>query len=118
MKWKLIGTCKISGQWNAIKDPAAIVSGKKSNIRASIDNSWVQRSNGSWKKFSGNQETAPVLNFVSHIDSIQQIFIDKQIVERSIKSGLTDVTDSVEGVYYKIINSGTGNQVSVTDTVT
>ena len=35
-----------------------------------------------------------------------------------MKSGKTDITDSIEGVYYKILNPGAGNQVALTDTVT
>lgn len=118
MKWKLLGTCKISGQWKAIRQPTGLIAGKKSAIQASINNSWVQRANGSWKTLDKSEQLTPVLNLVSHMDSVHQIIADKQIVSTAIKSGQTDITDSIEGVYYKIINPGTGNQVAVSDTVT
>ncbi|MGZ5189943.1 MAG: FKBP-type peptidyl-prolyl cis-trans isomerase [Flavisolibacter sp.] len=118
MKWKLIGSCKISGQWNAIKQPATLISGKKSSIQASVSNTWIQRANGSWKNLDGNEQSAPLLNLVSHVDSVQQIIIDQQIIGKAMRFSQTDITDSIEGVYYKIINPGTGNKVSVTDTVT
>jgi FKBP-type peptidyl-prolyl cis-trans isomerase FkpA len=118
MKWKLIGTCKISGQWKAIRQPAGLISGKKSDIQAFINNSWVQRANGSWKTLDKTEQPTPFVNLVSHVDSVYQIIADKQLVAKAMKSGQTDISDSIDGVYYKIINPGTRNQVAVTDTVT
>jgi FKBP-type peptidyl-prolyl cis-trans isomerase FkpA len=40
-KWKLIGTCKISGQWSTIKQPAVFYSGVKKNpLQVGIDEVW------------------------------------------------------------------------------
>ena len=118
MKWKLIGSCKIFGGWRAIRQPTGLISGNKSAIQASINNSWIQRANGTWKTLDKSEQPTPVLNMVSHVDSLHQIIADKQIVAKAMKAGQTDITDSIDGVYYKIINPGEGKQVALTDTVT
>jgi hypothetical protein len=118
-KWKLIGTCKISGQWNTIKQPASFYSnGRKQSLTVSITDPWCQRQNGSWKKLDGAAMPNPVINLPAHVDSVAQYSIDNRIIEEAIAAGKTDVKENTEGVYYKIITAGTGRQVSVNDTVT
>lgn len=117
-KWKLIGTCKISGQWNTIKQPGSFfTAGKKQPVTASISNPWAQRQNGSWRKLDGEAMPNPVVMLPSHIDSVAQYQLDIRRIEDAIASGKTDVKENVEGVYYKILNPGTGRQVSIDDTV-
>ena len=114
-KWKLIGTCKLSGQWNSIREPATIF---RSDIKVVVDSVWVQRINNSWKSLDGKTGATPVINLLSHIDSLPQLAKENMLINTAIKAGRTDVKDQVEGIYYKIINPGTGKQVSVDDTVT
>jgi len=121
-KWKLIGTCKISGQWNTIKQPAVFYSGVKRNpLQVGIDEVWCQRQNGSWKNLSQKNLPLPVVNLLSHVDSLEQLKIDKDLI---IKKAFADVIpenlNSIfkDGVYYSILKEGTGRQVSVNDTVT
>src|SRR5688572_29801538 len=116
-KWKLIGTCKIVGQWNTLKQPAMIsLKPKKTlliiNTREGV---WIQRNNGSWKNIHTlpNDFAPPVVNLFSHIDSLKQLEIDKKL----ITAANTDVKN-IDGVYYTILNEGNGRQVSVNDTVT
>lgn len=119
-KWKLIGTCKITGQWSSIKSPAVFYSvNKNSEASPVFANTWIQRSNGSWKNMS-NDEIAvrPAINPMPNIDSVQQYQSEKTMIEKEIASGKTDVTNNIEGVYYMIIDPGNGKTVSVTDTVT
>lgn len=119
MKWKLIGTCKIEGQWNTIKSPARFFSsGRKRAIQASITNAWCQRNNGSWKRLAENESPIPVVNLLSHVDSLSQFQTEKKQIEQAISTAQTDVKENIEGVYYKIMLEGTGRQVAVTDTVT
>jgi len=118
-KWKLIGTCKISGRWNTIQSPATFfTSGKKGNLQTNIGQVWCQRTNGSWKNLRPDGQHAPVINLFPHIDSVQQRQIDKKMIEDAIASGKTDVKNNAEGVYYTMLKEGTGKQVSVNDTVT
>ncbi len=114
-RWKFIGTCKLSGQWNNIREPATIF---KSDTKAIYDSVWVQRSNNSWKNLEGKTGATPIINLLSHIDSLPQLARETVIIKSAISGGKTDVKDQVEGIYYKIINPGTGRQVSVDDTVT
>ena len=117
-KWKLIGTCKITGRWNTIQQPASFSSPGKKGMQMTIGQVWVQRNNGSWKNMKADGLPTPVVNLFGHIDSTEQRQIDKKIIEAAIASGKTDVRDNLEAVYYKMIKEGTGKQVSVNDTVT
>ena len=74
----------------------------------------------------------PVVNLLSHVDSLQQLQIDKAAIKvltliprnpelpSDIKQGFIDDTTykNVEGICYQMIKEGTGRQVSVNDTVT
>ena len=132
-KWKLIGTCKISGQWNTIKQPAVFYSGVKKNpLLVGIDEIWCQRQNGSWKNMLQKDFAPPVVNLLLHVDSLQQLGIDKALIKiftsipinpdlpSYIRQGFIDDTTykNVGGIYYQMIKEGTGRQVSVNDTVT
>lgn len=112
-KWKLIGTCKILGQWNTIKQPATFRSLVKNNsLDLKVNEAWCQRSNGSWKKLLDKDLSIPVVNLLSHVDSLEQLGIDKKFITISN----TDAK-AHEGIYYTMLKEGTGRQVSVNDTV-
>lgn len=118
-KWKLIGTCKIAGQWNTLKQPAVFSSGvKKDPLQVGIDEVWFQRNNGSWKSISQQNLALPVVNLLSHVDSLEQFRIDTQMIQEAISENKIDAKLQHGNVYYAIMKEGTGRQVSVTDTVT
>ena len=118
-KWKLIGTCKISGQWNTLKQPAVFYSGvKKDPLQVGIDEVWCQRNNGSWKSLSPKNAALPVVNLLSHIDSLEQFRVDTQLIRQSISENKIDAKLNHDNVYYSIMKEGSGRQVSVNDTVT
>ena len=132
-KWKLIGTCKISGQWNTLKQPAVFYSVvKKHPLQVKINETWCKRNNGSWKNLLEKNSVTPVINLLSHIDSLQQFEIDKMEIKpftfkpinpdlpSSIKQRFINDTTfkNTEGIYYQMLKEGTGRQVSVNDTVT
>jgi len=56
----------------------------------------------------------PVVNLFSHVDSLEQLEIDKKF----IVAANTEVKDVHDGVYYTMLKEGNGRQVSVNDTVT
>lgn len=113
-KWKLIGTCKILGQWNTLKQPSAFRSQIKNNsLQLNIHEAWCQRNNGSWKNLLEKDHSLPVVNLLSHVDSLEQLEIDKKL----ITAANTDVKN-IDGVYYTMLKEGNGRQVSVNDTVT
>ena len=116
-KWKLIGTCKVTGRWNYIQSPASYSSGKKGALQKNIGQVWCQRTNSSWKNMKADGQTAPVINLFGHIDSVSQRQADIQVINEMITTGKTDVKENVGGVYYKMLKEGTGKQVSITDTV-
>lgn len=117
-KWKLIGTVRIDGRWSGIKDPSVFFSnGRKNLVIATNAFAWIQRSNGSWKYLKTINLSNPVVIVTNHVDSIQQFTIDKQVIEKAISGGHTDVKANVEGVYYHMMKEGTGRPVTVNDTV-
>lgn len=121
-KWKLIGTCRIEGRYETIGSPVSLVGSNRA--RPLFSNAWVQRTNGAWFQLRFPQDNndvvfpRPVINPMPNIDSVQQYQNEKAILEKDIASGKTDMSGNVEGVYYKIIEPGTGKTVSVSDTVT
>jgi len=118
-KWKLIGTCKILGQWNTLKQPATFRSQIKNNsLQLNIHEAWCQRNNGSWKNLLEKNLALPVVNLLSHGDSLKQLEIDKKLIATAIDENKTDAKNIHEGVYYSILKEGNGRQVSVNDTVT
>lgn len=124
-KWKLIGTCKIAGQWSTIKNPVVFhTTNRKTGMQIHIGEVWCQRNTGSWKNMSvrtpsekADNHPAPVINLFPHIDSVQQHQIEIKQIEEAIASGKTDVLKNTEGIYYTILREGTGRLVSVNDTV-
>lgn len=119
-KWKLIGTCRLNGEELTIKDPAAVFSsGKKNAINASVTNVWVQRIAGSWKMVSTeNTAIRPSINPMPNIDSIQQFSADKILIEKAVADGKAAPMQIIEGVYYNIIEPGTGKSFTVADSIT
>lgn len=118
-KWKLIGTCRIQGQWNTLKQPAVFYSEiKKNPLQIIINDAWCQRTNGSWKNMLQKDFATPVVNLYSHVDSIRQLQIDKELIARAIAENKTDAKQNHNGIYYTILKEGNGRQISVSDTVT
>jgi len=125
-KWKLIGTCKILGQWNTLKQPAVFYSGVKKNpLQVNVNEVWCQRNNGSWKNLTPKNLALSLVNLFSHIDSLKQLENDNKRLElfkgpSRTFHGFTDTADYKEfnGIKYAIIKEGSGRQVSVNDTVT
>ena len=60
----------------------------------------------------------PLIDWSKNVDSLQQASIDKQMILSAIASGKIDTTGTKDGVYYQILKEGTGEYVSVNDTVT
>lgn len=118
-KWKLIGTVKIKDRWNSIQSPAVFYGGRNQKLTLSLTTSqvWCQRQNGSWKNMLQNNFTPPVVNFFSHVDSVEQLQIEKKVISQAISENKIDVKQEHEGIYYTVLKEGTGKQVSINDTV-
>jgi FKBP-type peptidyl-prolyl cis-trans isomerase FkpA len=115
-KWKLIGTCKIEGQWGTIKQPAIFFTkAKKSTTQLKISESWCQRNNGSWKNMMQTNLIPPVVNLLSHVDSLDQATYDIKTIGLSLQK--TGPLEKEKDIYYQMMKTGTGRQVSINDTV-
>jgi FKBP-type peptidyl-prolyl cis-trans isomerase len=60
----------------------------------------------------------PTIDFTKNADSSKQASIDQQMIFNAIQQKRIDTMGNRSGVYYQIMKEGTGNAVSVTDTVT
>jgi hypothetical protein len=126
-KWKLIGTCKISGQWNTLKQPASVYSKpKKTLLTINTKEVWIQRSTGSWKNINPIpiNSVPPVINLYSHIDSLKQIEIEKKTIRTTILIERVHMGDTSnfesnfkDDVFFYIMKEGNGKLVSINDTV-
>lgn len=116
-KWKLIGTCKISGQWNTINQPAVCIS-RTGTLQMTINEVWCQRRNGSWRNMLQKALALPVVNLLSHIDSLEQLQIDKKLIAHAITENKIDAKQEHDGIYHTMLKEGSGRLVSVNDTVT
>lgn len=65
-----------------------------------------------------NSSKAPVIDYTKDADSLAQANKDITAINEAVKTGKVDTTGSIESVYYHILSHGTGEYVSVTDTVT
>jgi FKBP-type peptidyl-prolyl cis-trans isomerase len=118
-KWKLIGTYQFSGKSISIREPAVYCrKGRKFNTAISFTQTWIQRSNGSWKNLQATEMTAPVISLSGHADSAYQLQKDIRDIKAAVESGKTDGSFTDQGLFFKILQQGNGKQVALTDTVT
>ena len=59
----------------------------------------------------------PVIDLYKHVDSTTQAFTDKQLIDAAVAAGKLDTSGSKDGVYYKILEQGSGGDVMISDTV-
>ncbi len=118
-KWKFIASYKLPFYDQYIKVPATFIkTDKKTTGNFIVSEVWCQRQNGSWKNLKEENQPSPVINLMGHIDSVAQRQADIKIINDAIAAGKTDATKYEQGVYYSVMNEGTGRQVLLSDTVT
>jgi len=118
-KWKFIACRRHPFYEDRIKQPTVLIrSDKKTTGDIVVKEVWIQRSNGSWKNLKDENLPPPVINVIDHVDSAQQRQKEIKQINDSIAAGKTNAKQNVQGVYYEILNSGTGRQVTIHDTVT
>lgn len=59
----------------------------------------------------------PVIDLYKNADSLKEIAKENEIILAAIKEGKFDTTGSASMVYYKILQEGTGKQVTLNDTL-
>src|SRR6185369_10981204 len=59
----------------------------------------------------------PVIDLYKNADSAIEAARERLRIIEAINNGKVDTTGSVDGVYYKILQEGSGPQVKVTDTL-
>jgi FKBP-type peptidyl-prolyl cis-trans isomerase FkpA len=113
-KWKLIGTCRLNGQWGTLHQPASFTSfAKQKTTPVTFSNVWCQRRGGGWKNLQGTTEAEPVLRPFSNTDSAAQAVMEKKQIETTA----TGIQGPLDAIYYQMLKTGTGKAVALSDTV-
>jgi len=118
-----------NGRWVALTDAvfATDETGDRSDIGAGVANEQFYLWYGGVTKQEGksgdqlkrnNTSKAPIIDYTKDADSLAQAKRDMEEIAMAVKTGKIDTTGSIESVYYHILQQGTGDFVSVTDTVT
>lgn len=118
-----------NGRWVALTDAIFTTdeTGDRFNIGAGVTNEQFYLWNGGVTKQEGksgdqlkrnNTSKAPIIDYTKDADSLAQAKKDMEEIAMAVKTGKIDTTGSIESVYYYILQQGTGDFVSVTDTVT
>jgi FKBP-type peptidyl-prolyl cis-trans isomerase FkpA len=117
-KWKLIGTCRLNGEWTTLKTPSSFTAAPGKSVQAApVNNVWYQQRNGSWKSLQSADTIAPVLAPFSNTDSAKQFAIEKEMLDKAVAAGKTDVQEYQPGIYYAMMKTGSGRPIALTDTV-
>jgi len=117
-QWKWLATCRIAGEWKTIQEPATWYNNNgKKGIEARFGKVWGQRSIGGWKNLLSNEQQPPIINFTGYADSAVITGLEIKAIEKAIAEGKTDAKTPYKGLFYSIIQQGSGAQVAVSDTV-
>jgi hypothetical protein len=116
-QWKLLGTCRIEGQWSTIRSPAWFSTNEAHGIVPMPSSFWVLRQTGGWKSLQG-EDNPPVIQLAGHVDSTLRVMEERRIIEMALKEGKIQAKQVKDDVHYQVLREGTGRQVQVTDTVT
>ncbi len=88
---------------------------KKNDKQIGLSNTWVNAINKGWRNiYLLTKGATPNLNPIRNIDSLQQADLENN----ELKSTLKDSATEKDGLYYTILNQGSGAKVTITDTVT
>lgn len=117
-KWKFLGTIRQTGFTRALHWPSTFYSfPKKDTTRPIIKDQWVQKVNGNWERLDRSKMQPPVVNLVSHVDSLAGVKRDERLIQDALVQKHIPDMQNERGVYYSIARIGTGRQVTITDTV-
>lgn len=120
------------GRWVPLTDAVFTTdatgrAGDRFDIGAGVTNEQFYLWNGGFKEPEAkpndqlkrnNSSKTPVIDYTKDADSLAQANKDIAAINEAVKTGKIDTTGSIESVYYHILSQGTGEYVSVTDTVT
>lgn len=117
-KWKLIGTCKVPEYMRYMHPATNYEAFKKGQPPPSVfKNTWVMERNGRWKNPYGKEGTPPDINLSSNLDSAARVIVEASIIAKRAASDMKDLVQGTEGLYYTILEKGSGTSIAVSDTV-
>lgn len=120
-----------NGDWKELKEStfsydATGKAGDRIDYGGGADSSRFYLWNGGYRSSNtrfGNAFTRrasalrPVIDMYKNADSAVEVVKEKQEMLDAIRTGKMDTTGSADGVYYQILKEGTGDRVSITDTL-
>lgn len=83
-------------------------------------NGGFQKANVKYGDLFNRQGTGrvPIIDVRKNADSLQQAELERKLLLQAVANKEIDTTGSVDGVFYHILQEGTGKLVSLTDTLT
>lgn len=114
-KWKLVGVWEKEGVGEYYKGILTAVSARQTITGFIPAGSWYQMNTGVWKEQSTTGIPVPQQMPFSNIDSLEQAKREHRIIKKLPEASSLQ---EKEGVYYQILEPGSGNLVNLTDTVT
>ena len=122
---------KDNGEWKELTTStfsydATGKAGDRIDYGAGIENNKFYLWNGGFKSANAQfndtftrtaTEEKPTINLYANVDSLIEIGKENKIILNAIEEGKFDTTGSANGVYYKILQEGSGDLVNVTDTL-
>lgn len=115
--WKLIGCFRSPGWQRSITRASVFNRPYSGELSPGFSRISIQRSRGSWKTLEGEEIPPPVLNLAGHADSAWQAQQDIKKIEAVMVAGKTDVLNRHEGIYFRMMQEGTGRQVTLNDSL-
>ncbi len=122
---------KENGEWTAMTKStfsydATGKAGDRIDYGAGIENNKFYLWNGGFKSADAQFGDAftiaaapekPVIDLYKNADSLVEIKKEHEKILAIIKEGMLDTTGSINGIYYKILEEGSGDLVTLTDTL-
>lgn len=122
---------KENGDWNALTKStfsydATGKAGDRIDYGAGVENNKFYLWNGGFRSANAQFNDTlnriltgerPVIDLYKNADSLKEITKENEIILAAIKEGKFDTTGSTNNVYYKILQEGTGRQVTLNDTL-
>ena len=122
---------KDNGEWKELTTStfsydATGKAGDRIDYGAGVENNKFYLWNGGFKSANAQFNYAfsrtatgekPTINLYANVDSLIEIGKENKIIFNAIKEGKFDTTGSANGVYYKILQEGNGDFVTLNDTL-
>lgn len=117
--WQLVGTCRVASWQKQLTELSLTTDApRRKPLAAQWQQAWSQRPNGTWKSLLQDTAKAPTINWTAHADSLAQAAADDSLIKQAIQTPAYANLQSTQGIFYEIIEQGSGTPVTLNDRIT